>query len=289
MALRSVVVGGPPSSGPRRTVVLRTGGPKPKGHLLDGAAGVVGVLLLLGAVFLVQALPDTDYVYPRFKVTYPAGSGESTSQGATFVEGSAVTFEFSVEVPNDNVVGMTVAVSFRDDVGPSRPDVFRVTLFDPLGNQLGQPQQISNPPPTENNSNEIGTIGQFDTYLATAAFGFSVGTLPQEAIVEGQSRHDNARDVLNREGPANHVPTAGMWKVKVELINAGDCPAPTDPGFGDPRDIRLMAACANAEGQGGSLQDSGNDFTLEGLRWSYYATCVEALEVRDPKPLPVCA
>lgn len=290
MALRSVVLEPPtPPGAPRKTVVLRPGGPQPKGRAIDIAACILGVLLLIGAIVLVQALPNKDYVNPRYKLSFPAGGGEfAGSASFDFVESSANTHDFLIEIPQDNVVSLNIRVGFEDNLRTSKPDLFRIRVYDNNGNELGLAENLANPAPTENISSEP-PYHSFDVFRAQATYTFAIGALPQESIVQGIDRKETQAEVLARLEPATHTATKGTWKVSVELLDAGDCPLPTDP---DP-DPAQMTDCLQSQGQSGnpaetSSTDAGNDFTLENVSWTYFLTCTETMELRDPKPLPSC-
>lgn len=287
VALRSVVLEPPaPPPGPRRTVVLRPGGPQPQKKKGDLIACIIGILLLLGSVVLVQVMPDNDYVNPRYKLSFPAGGGEYPSFIADYTESTANTQEKIYDLPNDNIVSIAVQVGFYDNYSASKPDLFRVTLYDPDGNTVGD-NQIANPPAIGKIN---GTAYEFEAIIGFARWNFIIAPTPQEEIVEGARRNETQQEALERLEPLTHIVTKGAWRLKIELLEAGDCPTPQDPEY----DPAAEYACLYGQVDENDLltppspQDTGNRFTIENFVWSYYATCVETMAVRDPKPLPSC-
>lgn len=286
MALRSVVLAPPPGAGaPRRTVVIRPGAPRDKGHVADVIACILGALLLLFAIVLVAVLPDKEYATPQFRVTFPDTLNEFTSRPFEFVEGADATriHVFEYELP-DNVQSITIRAEFRDDVNTSTPDQFRVELFDPQGNPMGIRQDIINGPPLDrfdpiNNLTTADPSERFEVDQVSAPFTVAVAEHPSEQIVPGLSHEEVKEQVLARLVPQHRIQTAGIWTVKVTLVNAGDCPQPSQEA--NPAQFLLC----RQERQDGV--DAGNRFSLAQFVYTTVVPCVEPLGV--PEPLPACA
>ena len=283
MALRTVVLdasAAPPP--PRRTVVLRAGGPAPKGRVVDIIVGVIGVLLLVVAVALADFLPDKTYVNPQFRLSFVEAGAERGSESFDFVEGSAQVHEFTYDLPEGNIYSITLAsAGFLDDVGLSNPDTFRIELFDPDGNQVGANEDITNPRPRPRSDNPAGyTYSPIYTDVT-----FAAAPLPTEQIVGGLSHTETEEQALARLEPQFRVDNGGTWTVRVTLISAGDCPDQDDP---EP-DPQQVLACRTGDpnedpnvpdGSGPSEDgtDAGNTFGIGGLRYSYYIP--DVLEVK---------
>lgn len=275
MALRSVVVSPPPGAErPRRTVVLRPGGPKDRGKAADVVTGVIGALLLLASVFLVQWLPNKEYALPQFSVTFPQSQTENPQPGFEFTtEEGGRNHDFTYELP-DNVHSVTMVLYFRDDNRPaSLPDRFRVELFDPSGNPVGPRTDLVNAPPVYNASANPPTYEAGE--ITTPRISIPLGIHPEDRIVQGLSHREVAEQVKARLAPQFHLGTAGTWTVRVSLVNAGNCPAA--PGDSDtPRDQFVF--CRMTPGpQPNDGTDPGNLFAIENLIFTTYTVEVEEL------------
>lgn len=269
MALRSVVVAPPPgAAGPRRTVVLRPGGPKDKGKAGDVVIGAIGALLLLLSVFLVQYLPDKEYALPQFSVTFLEPPAiENPTQNFTFAKTEdARTHEFQYEFP-DNVHSITMVLYFADENMPaSLPDQFRVELFDPLGTPVGPRTDVVSGPPRFNQ----GTNEYDPGVITSPRLSIPLGLLPEDQIVQGLSHLEVAEQVQARLAPQYHLPTAGLWTVRVTMVNAGDCPpSPAPP------DTQQYLFCRRDAPEDGV--DPGNVFTIENVFLNTYTVQVEEL------------
>ncbi len=282
MALRSVVLETPaPAAAPRRTVVLRTGGPAPKGKAIDLVALVVGVLLLAASVALVQVLPDKTYLNPQFRLSFIDQSSGFGTQEADFVEDSAEMADFTYDIPVDNVYAVTVEVFFEDDLLYSNPDIFRVELIDPSGNLVGTHKDFESPRPRAN-----GTIPTMVTDAPKySPVTFAVVEHPSEQIVTGLAHTETPEQALAREEPKHRQASTGTWTLRVRLQDAGDCPAPNDPDanglqvfycrFGDPNSLDLGASSLSNRASG---QDAGNAFSVGNVQYSWYTPVIEELK-----------
>jgi hypothetical protein len=279
VALRSVVLVPPPGAGgPRRTVVVRPGGPKEKGRLADLLAALLGLLLLVLAIVLVVVLPVKEYATPQFRVTFLDSPVESGTQKFDFVEGSANTHEFTYELPDD-VASVHILAEFSDNVTASLPDQFRVELFDPAGNPVSVKFDLTNPPPVDPDpSNATQTQTQAVAALAKGDWVVATGAHPQEQIVPGLSHTETREQVLARLVPQFLLKTAGTWTVRVTLVAANDCPTPSP----DSTDFQRMAICRSEAPDG---NDQGNPFSLANFIYTRYTPCVEALGTRSAAPL----
>ena len=271
MALRSVVVAPPPGAdGPRRTVVLRPGGPKDKGKAADVVIGAVGLVLLLLCVFLLQSLPNKEYALPQFSVTFPEAQLENPSQPFDFTEDEAGrNHEFQYEFP-DNVHSITLVMFFADeDMPASLPDQFRIELFDPSGTPVGPRTDVFNAPPRYN---DTATPPEYmPGAITTPRLSIPIGIHPEDQIVQGLSHREVAEQVRARLAPQHHLPTAGLWTIRVTLVGAGDCPpSPAVP------DTQQFVAC-RSDPPGNDGQDRGNRFTIENLLLNTYDIQVEEL------------
>lgn len=279
MALRSVVLETPaPAAAPRRTVVLRAGGPAPKGKAIDLVALVVGVLLLMACIALAQVLPDKTYLNPQFRLSFIDQGGEFGSQGADFLEGTAELVDFTYEIPVDNVYAITMQIFFEDDLLYSHPDIFRVELIDPSGNLVGTHQDFTSPRPRANGTMMVSDPPDYTPVTIT------VVEHPSEQIITGLAHTETPEQALAREEPKYRQATTGTWTLRVRLQEAGDCPDPNDTEsgtqgfycrFGDPNNPAFDPTAMTGRAGG---QDPGNAFTIENVQYSWYTPVIEELK-----------
>ncbi|MES2155082.1 MAG: hypothetical protein V4510_08105 [bacterium] len=256
----------PAASAPKPTVVLRAGPSRRKGLLVDIATGLVGVMLIVGAVVLVDALPKTDYPPNQFKVSFTTATTNLTAQSHRLSE-TEQNYDFSFEVTEDDVYQVDLMVNFTDDLKASLPDKFRYEIRRPDGE------------PAETRGgilvNGLAQLkaGSNTEYESTPASGFHSVTMtpkPQDAIVKA-IQGATASDVVQALEKKNHLLTKGTWKVHVTLDSAGDCPSvppptvPPSPPTDD--DLKRISACqqdAQAHGTAGNAgkEDTGNSFTV---------------------------
>lgn len=280
MALRSVVVEGPPSPpAPRRTVVLRAGGPAPKGRWIDAVIGILGALLLLSAIVLAAILPDKTYVNPQFRLTFldQEGEGDGTTVSPMLTP-DAPAFDFPLEMP-DNVKTITLEMSFSDDIVYSLPDIFKVELVAPNGTVVGTIPAFQNDPPKGRNATETP-----QTYSASTITTFSGWADHQEAIVGGLTHTETVEQVQARLEPQYRAATAGTWIARVTLTSAQGCPQDPNTGFdgqyfycrfGHPSDDGYPQSPGSAGAEG---TDPGNVVVLNNYRYTSYLVTVEELK-----------
>ncbi|HUR25434.1 MAG TPA: hypothetical protein VM327_05410 [Candidatus Thermoplasmatota archaeon] len=283
MALRSVVLAPPPGTGaPRRTVVIRPGAPRDKGHLADVLAALFGALLLLVAIVLVAVLPDKEYASPQFRLTYPDTLDDFTfaTKKFDFTEDEAGHIhEFTYDLP-DNVASINVRAEFTDNETYSEPDHFRIEVFDPAGNPVGTRYDAINQPASGNPADPSDFVPE----SFSQTFNLAPAEHPTEEIAVGLSHTENAEQVLARIVPQHRALTAGTWVVRVTLIQANDCPDPASQPSPFQYTRCQQQAAANGQGNGA---DPGNEFSLAGFIYTFYTPCVEQLGAKSPKV--VCA
>lgn len=275
MALRSVVVEAPASPpAPRKTVVVRTGGPAPKGRLLDIIVGIVGALLLVFAVALAEVLPDKTYLNPQFRLTLEPmdvegpGSFESPDP---ILEGESLDFPF--EVTEDNVFSVSLELGFEDDVSFSLPDRFDIALIAPNGTQMGL-VSLENPAPKEGDS--PAAPAEFDN--AELKPQFSTAPPFSEQIVTGLSPTETPEQVLARLAPEYHVGSKGTWIVRVTLLFAGDCPEPGQGYTTQSRDCLLGPPSGPGEPSAApDGEDPGNHFLVASFKYTYFTPTIKEL------------
>lgn len=277
MALRSVVVEAPASPpAPRKTVVVRAGGPAPKGRVLDVVIGVLGVLLLVAAVALAQVLPDKTYLHPQFRLTLePTLVEYPGSADHVLTETGEQTWDFPYEIAEDNIMSISLLLGFTDDVSFSLPDRFDIDLIAPNGTPMGH-VELENPPPRPGTGPADG--GTFQNAELNAQFP----TAPpfSEQIVTGLSPTETPEQVLARLAPDYHVDTKGTWIVRVTLVAAGDCPSPEQQTYTtQTRDCRFGPP-AGTPGEPSATPDGadpGNLFLVASFKYTYFTPTIREL------------
>lgn len=259
MALRSVVLAPPPGGAPRRTVVLRPGGPQDKGRKADLVTLVIGILLLLSCVVLVRVLPHKDYLMPQFRVSFIDSRDELTysTQHFDFKKGTQdQKHDFTFQVP-DETQSIQLVFGFKDDHPASLPDRFQVQLFDPAGNQVSTTQQLVNGPPShDSNATNPGAAATYEAVYIESNPTFTLIEHPADEVVTGLSHTEVKEQVKARLQPQHHLPTGGVYTVRVTLQQAGDCDTSQNA------DLGRSAACMSASGGDPNGTDPGNDFSL---------------------------
>lgn len=255
---------------------MRAGGPAPRGHWLDIAVGILGALMLVAAVALAQLLPDKTYLNPQFRfsgvdVTAP----ELPSQRAFFEDAGVRVYEFEYEVTEDNVKSIAVDVGFVDDVSYSLPDRFLIDLVAPNGTTAGWHAELQNPDPRPGvNASDNPSFEQASMHLV-----FNTAPAFPEQIVTGLTHTELPEQVLARLAPDVHIETKGIWKLRVELVAAQDCP---DPGAGAyPQQFLDCRVERPGTGEGTVSQtgdDPGNEFIVTSFVYTYYVPDVQELK-----------
>ncbi len=276
MALRSVIVeapASPPAS--RRTVVVRAGGPAPKGRVLDVIVGVVGAILLIAAIALAQVLPDKTYLNPQFRLALEEFNGEFPSQEtpSPLLEAGPDSFEFAFVIDVDNVKSISLDLGFEDDVSYSLPDRFDIDLIAPNQTLAGH-AELQNPDPEGGAS--ATDPPTFERAKLTVQF--TIGPQFSEQIVTGLTPTETPEQVLARLAPDYHVANNGTWIVRVTLVAAGDCPGP-----GEGYAAQALHCRFGPPSGGGDPSptpdgaDPGNDFLLAGFRYTYFVPAIQEL------------
>jgi hypothetical protein len=265
-------------------VVLRPGAPKDKGRMADVLACLFGALLLLVAIVLVAVLPDKEYAAPQFRLTFPDTLDDFTypTQEFSFAENNEAlrVHEFTYELP-DNVASINLRAEFTDDLPHSDPDQFRLEVFDPSGNPVGpRYEAINQPPLRKGDPNDPTNYTRFEFDSFSTTFNLPTGEHPTEQIISGLTHTETKEQVLARLVPQYRFPSGGVWTVRVTLIQANDCPAPS----GDT-DVFQFANCRNESPDGSDL---GNDFALAAFIYTFYTPCIESLGA-VPAEKPLCA
>lgn len=246
--------------------MLRAGPPEGRGRRLDLILGAVGILLVVLAAVLVQALPEEDIVVPHFRVVAVDTPHDVASQGFDFSEAEGGRLhEFAYDIPIDNVHFIVMDMSFRDDVVSSLPDQFSVELIDPAGQPVGTRRLIENEQPTAIDP-QRQVLG-YNASFADARISFTVADRPDENVEDGEPG-ETAEEVRMAAEAKHHAATAGTWRVRVTLLDAGDCPGPDWP------DQQRILAC---EAETGHQEDTGNHFDVELFQYTSFAIAVEEL------------
>ena len=277
MALRSVVVEAPASPpAPRKTVVVRTGAPAPKGRILDIVIGVIGVLLLVGAVALAEILPDKTYLNPQFRLTLEPTilEWDRGSVDGDLFETGPQSIDFPFELAEDNIISVSLILGFTDDASFSLPDRFDIDLIAPNGTQMGH-VELENAPP------RAGSGPADPPSFSTAELNAQFPTAPaySEQIVTGLSPTETPEQVLARLEPDYHVNTNGTWIVRVTLVAAGDCPSPGEGYTTQDRDCRLGPP-SGVEGDPTASPDGvdpGNNFLVSSFKYTYFTPAIKEL------------
>lgn len=278
MALRSVVVEAPASPpAPRKTVVVRTGAPAPKGRVLDIVIGVLGALLLIAAIALAQVLPDKTYLNPQFRLTLDPVIMEYPGSAFTpdpLSETGEKTWDFAYPVDQDNIMSVSLILGFTDDASFSLPDRFDIDLIAPNGTQMGH-VEMENPPPHGGDPTAPPTFSNAELNAQ-----FPTAPAYSEQIVTGLSPTETPEQVLARLAPQYHVKTNGTWIVRVTLVAAGDCPAPEEQSYTtQSRDCRFGPP-SGVEGNPTASPDGadpGNDFLVASFKYTYFTPAIKEL------------
>lgn len=263
----------PPAS--RRTAVLRAGPPRQRSRTSDRIAGVLGVLFLVLAGFMVDALPEKDVVLPQFRVAFTTlDQVQMPTQRVDHIEHGG-TWEAAFDVETDNVFSIALEIAVEDDQPSSLPDRFSLALFSPNGTQVGQTHVIDTNDPRERDPDQAveNATGSSPAYFSppeTLNLPFSIIQRPTDVVIEGEDEDDTLDDVADRLLPQHQIATAGTWTVRVTLEEAGGCPPPSQ------EDLRQALACNQDLGPSG--QDPGNGFAVTLFKYTAYSAEVVPLD-----------
>lgn len=277
-----------PTAPPGRKVVVVRAGPDPKRPIIrDGIIGVVGGLLLLSSVLLVNVLPDEEVVEAQYRANFgqvsfedPNGS-KLTNQllGRPLVDGETWTLEY--DVPFANVYGVELAVFLPDDRPATDPDTFRITLEAPNGTVYDYANGDIMTIAPEATGGSTPPFYQTPSAAGTRVISFNLAAPPSSYFF-------TATDVLGEKGDFElfeikaaleefhtRADSAGTWKVHVQLVSTGNCPAvdPASPDFNRATQCPVDNAFLNQnEGapQADHSQDTGNPATISTFSISYY-------------------
>lgn len=267
--------------GQRRVVVLREGPPKARGRRLDGILGILGGILLILAVVLVMALPETTVPDPQYRVEYGDELVEITSSrrseelpGAStdgaIPAGRESALESLYGVEFNNVFEVTVGVFFEDNRPESLPDVIRWELFYPNGTSAGISSAYETLPTRETELTPGVGSGSFDTvrrdlYQAT----FNLGGKPEDRIVTFRDgRNGTVEDAEAAVVAQDTRATQGEWRLEIWLDSVGQCPSTPTSTSPDETAIRRAQICQATQQQQGP--DVTNGFTLSKFEYRYY-------------------
>lgn len=262
MARKSVVVQAPQEPGRRRAVVVRPPTQRKDQRRFEWFWGVLGALLLVGAVALVPYLTQDPPPVPEFTVLFEEQEEVFATESHDFAAGE--TFEFTYDFAGQNLTAVAFNIAFRDDVASSDPDAFVLELVDPNGdvaidetvleNLAGTPISGATPP-------------QYNAVERTQPLSATPSERPPTTIVQGKSPGETVEDVADRIAGEHTTGGTGTWTIRVTLATVGGCPPP------EGADGQRILAC---QAEGG--EDTGNGFAVTDLKFIYYQAVVTASE-----------
>jgi hypothetical protein len=249
----------------RRPVILREGPPqRDKRRITDLVFGVLGLLILLGAVVLVNVLPHDEPLPDQFEVRFETlASDDPTVVTFTAAEGDTVAHPFTY----DGVYLYRVEVAFEwtDNVAASDPDRFAVRLVGPDGAVARGPDEIENPFPASD-GNPVAPA--YTARPVARVMSFDLATRPSPHILTAQPG-ETAADVTARAEAAARTNGTGEWRLEATLLEAGDCPDATE------LDLNRAVACEVATA---GQPDTGNPFQVVRVSFIEYTPVVTLLE-----------
>lgn len=263
-----------PPGTPRKTVVVRAGGPAPKGRRLDLLVGLVGLLLLIATIGLAWYLPDRTYLNPQFRLSFPETIvGDLGSQRNEFAEGQG-PFDFTVDFPDGNIKLVTLQIGFADDLPYSKPDSFQVELIAPDGTVHYQESFTNDPPRDAPNATAQPSVAIVDQILT-----ITVAPTPSEQIVGGLTHEEAKEQVLARLEPQFRVDNSGVWTIRVALLFAGDCPTPGEEGTYPSQAFHCRFGTTTSLGvdPANDGSDTGNEFILQNVGYTFYTPDIQEL------------
>ncbi|MEA3190349.1 MAG: hypothetical protein QOD77_931 [Thermoplasmata archaeon] len=248
---------------------------KAPGRGFDIGAGVVGALLLAGCVALVLLLPVPDEVPSQFRVTFTDHTEDLVGQTQALDDLSNAEShkDFFFEVPHDNVFAVRLQLNFTDDIVASEPDRFKVEVYDAVGDFLPGTLYMSNLPAQA----DLENPGQYISQEKTADWVLSTERpKPADLIAVGGPATTEA-DVVAKLSADMGVPTAGKWRVRVDLVATGDCPLPAADST--PDELQRAAACRQEVGGEAdpARHDVGNSFTVGVFSYTRFEVTAEKL------------
>lgn len=223
-------------------------------------AGIIGILLLIGAFALVAILPEDDKPLPQFEVTFTEERTNIAGANLAIIEGTTV--EFPIDYAGSSLFGIAISFEWQDDLAASLPDSFNVSLSHPNGTVVFGPKELTNAQPSQGE--------QPGTYVASQesrVISFSLAPRPSTEILSALSHDETLASVEERAKSLGGDP-AGVWTLQIELSDAGDCPTP------ESLDSMRAIAC-RAEATDGI--DASNEINILGVEFIEYYTSVTPL------------
>ncbi|MGB1697181.1 MAG: hypothetical protein ACPHK8_02145 [Thermoplasmatota archaeon] len=254
---RQPIVLQPPQE--RHVVVLREG--KAKRNWANIISTILGLLLLVAAIALVSILPEDDTPLPQYEVSFEEVRTSIPGTTLSLVEGETQTFDAAFD--GESLFGLTVTLAFQDDLAPSLPDEFQVSLSHPNGTVVLGPKQLINAQPSPGPGPEPSFVASEELRVLS----FALAPRPSTEILSAEFHGETLASVSERakllqgEGP-------GTWTISVTLAAAGDCPAPQS------LDLTRTATCT-AEAPDGL--DNANDIEIVAVEFLEYITSVAPL------------
>ncbi len=227
--------------------------------------GVLGTALLIWAAVLVVTLPETVIPNPQFRLDFLESTEEMATVSADLLEGETVDFE--VPVPSGaNLIGFSITVGWTDDMASSAPDRFKVELLDPDG-VTSETLELANPSgrPDESNGGLTSVAVPFEV-----GFNYVHNPKPTAAIVEGAHPDETVQDAARRIIPEYEAGGGGVWRIRVTLLEAGDCTT------GGP--VGPAAPACPVDPQNPRGEDAGNSFSVTRVTYSSYEPILTPLD-----------
>lgn len=260
MARKSVVV--EPPKPRRQSVVARPPTQRRDQRASDVVFGILGLLLLVGAIALIPYLTQDPPPKPQFQVDFEEHELDLPTQTADFTEDE--TKEFTYEADFQNITAVQLRVGFTDDVPSSEPDRFRVELVDPNGDLAIDGLVITNEP------GELisgSTPPQYRGVHMDQPLAATPVDRPAPQVITADRVDATADDIAAQVAEEFSVGGRGTWTVRVSLIEVGGCPDSPDFDPENPEEAEPQRFIACQEGGG---EDTGNDFSVSQFKFIYY-------------------
>lgn len=256
MARKPIVL--EPPTPPRKPVVLREGpGDRSIGTPI---AAAIGILLLIVSVAMFSVLPEEEAPLPQYEVSFTEEISSQDGSTLSLTEGNVQ--EFPIDFTGDSLFGMAIHLAWMDDRAASHPDEYEVTLETPNGTTVLGPKVLRNRQPIAGDN-----PGSFEAYAESTVLSFAVAPRPSTEILTAPSHEATLADMQVLAAKFEGAP-AGIWTLKVNLVQAGDCPAPQS------LDTLRTAACFSEDPSG--LDDS-NDMEIVRVDFTQYHATVQPL------------
>lgn len=254
---RQPIVLQPPQE--RHVVVLREG--KAKRSWGNIISTILGVLLLITAIALVSILPEDDTPLPQYEVQFEEARASITGTTLSLTEGQTLAFDAPFD--GESLFGLTVTLAFQDDLAPSLPDEFQVSLSHPNGSVVLGPKQLINAQPSPG----PGPMPSFVAAEELRVLSFSLAPRPSTEILSAEF-HGEAFESIQERAKNLQGQGPGIWTISIKLESAGDCPQ------AQSLDLTRTTACV-AEAPDGL--DDTNDIQIVAVEFLEYITSVTPL------------